>query len=72
MVAIGFVFSPVVGVAAWLCEHAKAADRRLVVSADLLRQVIVPAGLVVGEGESLLLRGRQEWRRTHWIQALPG
>ena len=51
--------------------HRQAAERRLVVSADLLAQVTVPAGLAVGEGESLALRGRRERVQAHAIQQRP-
>ena len=61
-------FGDTMNVAARLCDFCKAVDQRLVVSGDLLRQVMIPADLQVGEGESIALRGRQEQIETHAIQ----
>jgi adenylate cyclase len=61
-------FGDTMNVAARLCEYCKAVDQRLVVSDDLLRQVTVPVGLRVGDGESIALRGRQERIETYAIQ----
>jgi class 3 adenylate cyclase len=55
-------------VAARLCEHCKAIDRRLVVSDDALRLMTLPADLVVGDGKSIAVRGRQERVEVHVIE----
>jgi class 3 adenylate cyclase len=61
-------FGDTMNVAARLCEYCKAVDQRLVVSANLLRQVTIPVALRVDNGESIALRGRQEPIETHAIQ----
>jgi class 3 adenylate cyclase len=61
-------FGDTMNVAARLCEYCKTVDQRLVVSRDLLAQVMIPVDLRVGSGESIALRGRQEPVRTHVIQ----
>jgi adenylate cyclase len=61
-------FGDTMNVAARLCEYCKAVNQRLVVSADLLRQVMIPVDLRVGGGESIALRGRVERIETHAIQ----
>ncbi len=60
-------FGDTMNVAARLCEYCKAIDQRLVVSADLLHRVTIPADLRVGVGESVALRGRHEPIKTHAI-----
>ena len=61
-------FGDTMNVAARLCEHCKAVDQRLVVSADLLRRAAVPVDLRVGAGQSIALRGRQEPIETYAIR----
>lgn len=61
-------FGDTMNVAARLCEFCKSVDDRLVVSGDLLRQVTLPAGLRVGDGGKIVLRGRQQRVETHAIQ----
>ncbi len=64
-------FGDTMNVAARLCEYCKAVDQRLVVSADLLRLVAIPADLWIGAGESIALRGRQQRVGAHAIQPSP-
>src|SRR5206468_3905479 len=64
-------FGDTMNVAARLCEHCKAINQRLVVSADLLRQMTVPGHLGVGGGESVEVRGRQERVEAHVIRQSP-
>jgi class 3 adenylate cyclase len=54
-------------VAARLCEYAKLAKHRLVVSGESRNRVTMPAGLEVGERESIALRGRQQPIDTHAV-----
>jgi adenylate cyclase len=61
-------FGDTMNVAARLCEYCKLADRRLVVSLDLLQQAAVPADLRINGGETIALRGRQERIAVHWIE----
>jgi class 3 adenylate cyclase len=61
-------FGDTMNVAARLCEHCKAIDRRLVVSADALKLMTIPADLVIGEGETIAVRGRQERVEVHVIE----
>jgi class 3 adenylate cyclase len=62
-------FGDTMNVAARLCDHCKAADKRLIVSADLLRQAIVPAELEAGHAVSLELRGRSRPIEAHAVTA---
>jgi class 3 adenylate cyclase len=61
-------FGDTMNVAARLCEHCKAADKRLIASADLIRQAAVPADLKVGEAVSLALRGRRRPIEVHAVE----
>jgi class 3 adenylate cyclase len=61
-------FGDTMNVAARLCEYCKAANQRLVVSGDLLSQATIPVDLCVGDGESILPRGRQQRIETHAIE----
>ena len=61
-------FGDTMNVAARLCEHCKAADEALLVSADLLRAAAVPPGLAAGARASIVLRGRQEPVETHAVR----
>jgi hypothetical protein len=61
-------FGDTMNVAARLCEQCKAADERLIASADLLRQAAVPRDLKVGEAVSLALRGRRRPIEGHAIE----
>ena len=54
------LFGDTMNVTARLCEYCKRASQHLVVSADLLRHLTIPPGLVVGNGETVALRGRHE------------
>lgn len=54
-------------VAARLCEHCKAIDRRLVASGDALRLMTTPTSLVIRDGKSIAVRGRQERVEIHLI-----
>jgi class 3 adenylate cyclase len=68
------LFGDTMNVAARLCEQCKAADLRLIVSADLLRQTKIPADMKVGESVILALRGRQRPIEAHAVEqstALP-
>ena len=60
-------FGDTMNVAARLCDHCKAADESLVVSADLLHRAALPPGLVVGTPTSVALRGRQASVKTHAV-----
>ena len=62
-------FGDTMNVAARLCEYCKTAGQQLVVSADLLQQVAIPADLRIGEGKTTALRGRQEPIEVHVIHA---
>ena len=61
-------FGDTMNVAARLCDHCKRVGERLIVSADLLRQAAIPAGLRVGEAVSIELRGRREHVESHAVQ----
>jgi class 3 adenylate cyclase len=61
-------FGDTMNVAARLCEYCKTIDRRLVVSGDALRLMTTPADVVVGEGKSVAVRGRQERIEVHVIE----
>ncbi len=61
-------FGDTMNVAARLCDHCKAADEALLVSADLLRAAAVPPGLAVGAPASIALRGRQAPVATHAVR----
>ena len=62
------LFGDTMNVTARLCEYCKQASQHLVVSADLLRHLTIPADLVVGKGETVALRGRHEPIEAHAIQ----
>jgi adenylate cyclase len=61
-------FGDTMNVAARLCDHCKAADDALLISADLLRCATVPPGLDVGSGASVALRGRQAAVEIHAVR----
>jgi class 3 adenylate cyclase len=61
-------FGDTMNVAARLCEYCKAVDRRLVVSEDALRLMTIPADLVIDDGKSIAVRGRQERVEVHAIE----
>ena len=61
-------FGDTMNVAARLCEYCKAIDRRLVVSADALRLMTIQPDLVIGDGKSIAVRGRQERVEVHAIE----
>jgi adenylate cyclase len=61
-------FGDTMNVAARLCEHCKAIDRRLVVSGDALKLMTIPADLAIGDGKSIAVRGRQERIEVHVIE----
>jgi adenylate cyclase len=63
-------FGDTMNVAARLCDHCKAAEEALVVSADLLRNAVVPPGLAVGAETNIALRGRQAPVETHAVKRL--
>jgi adenylate cyclase len=52
-------FGDTMNVAARLCEHCKLSSDALVASAELLRDTAIPSGFALGNGSSILLRGRQ-------------
>jgi class 3 adenylate cyclase len=52
-------FGDTMNVAARLCDHCKASGDALVASAELLRNTAVTPGFTLGNGSSILLRGRQ-------------
>jgi adenylate cyclase len=62
------LFGDTMNVTARLCEHCKQASQHLMVSADLLRRLSIPPHLVVGNGETVTLRGRHEPIEVHAIQ----
>jgi hypothetical protein len=53
-------FGDTMNVTARLCEYCKQASQHLVVSADLLSLLTIPSELVVGNSETIALRGRHE------------
>lgn len=61
-------FGDTMNVTARLCEYCKQASQHLVVSADLLGRLTIPPDLVVGNGETIALRGRREPIEVHAIQ----
>jgi class 3 adenylate cyclase len=61
-------FGDTMNVAARLCEYCKTINRRLVVSGEALRLMTAPADLVVGKGESVAARGRQERVEVHVVE----
>jgi class 3 adenylate cyclase len=61
-------FGDTMNVAARLCDHCKAAEEGLLVSADLLREAAVPPGLAVGTRARIALRGRQAPVETHAVR----
>jgi class 3 adenylate cyclase len=61
-------FGDTMNVAARLCEYCKTIGRRLVVSADALRLMMVPPDLAVGDGKSIAARGRRERLEVHVIE----
>jgi class 3 adenylate cyclase len=61
-------FGDTMNVAARLCDHCKAADEALLVSADLLRAAAVPPVFAVGTRANVMLRGRQAPVDTHAVR----
>src|SRR5215469_379888 len=61
-------FGDTMNVAARLCDHCKAAEQTLLVSADLLRTASVPPGLAIETGTSITLRGRQSPVEAHAVR----
>jgi class 3 adenylate cyclase len=53
------LFGDTMNVAARLCEHSKAAGEALVVSAQVLKNAVIPTGFRVASRETVSLRGRQ-------------
>jgi class 3 adenylate cyclase len=62
------LFGDSMNVAARLCEYCKTIDQRLVVSGDLLRRTSVPAGLRIGPGKRISVRGRQQPVEAHVVE----
>ncbi len=62
-------FGDTMNVGARLCEYCKTINRRLVVSADLLRRISVPDDLIVGEGKTISVRGREASVEAHAVEA---
>jgi class 3 adenylate cyclase len=61
-------FGDTMNVAAWLCDHCKATEESLMVSADLLRAARVPPGLAAGTRSSAAVRGRQAPIEAHAVR----
>jgi class 3 adenylate cyclase len=61
-------FGDTMNVGARLCEYCKTINRRLVVSGDALRLMTIRPGLVIGDGERVAVRGRQERVEVHVIE----
>ncbi len=61
-------FGDTMNVAARLCEYCKATKRPLVISGDLQRLMAMPDPLMVGEAESIEVRGRQERVEAHGVE----
>ena len=61
-------FGDTMNVAARLCEHCRAIDRRLVVSGDCVRLMAPPPDLKVGAGEFIAVRGRHERVEAHVVE----
>ena len=55
-------------VGARLCEYCKTVNRRLMVSADLLRLLTVRGEWIVGTCERIAVRGRQERVEAHVVE----
>jgi hypothetical protein len=54
--------------AARLCEHCKAAEKPLLISAELLRCAAVPFEFAVSGRASIVLRGRQSSAEIHAVR----
>jgi class 3 adenylate cyclase len=66
-------FGDTMNVAARLCDHCKATEEALLVSADLLRAAAIPPWLCARIRENFALRGRQASIETHAVRAMgPG
>jgi class 3 adenylate cyclase len=61
-------FGDTMNVAARLCDHCKAADEALLISADLLHSAAVPPELALAPRASITLRGRQAEVGTHAVR----
>jgi class 3 adenylate cyclase len=64
-------FGDTMNVAARLCEHCKAINRHLVISSDCLRMMAKPQDAVIGAGERIVVRGRQERVEVHVVERPP-
>jgi class 3 adenylate cyclase len=61
-------FGDTMNVGARLCEYCKTVNRRLVVSADLLRLMTVGDDWIVGQCKRIAVRGRQERVEAHVVK----
>jgi class 3 adenylate cyclase len=61
-------FGDTMNVAARLCDYCKTVDQSLVISGDLLRQMVIPDDLRVDNAKSIALRGRQQRIEAHVIE----
>jgi class 3 adenylate cyclase len=61
-------FGDTMNVAARVCDYCKTVDQPLVISGNLLRQMVIPADLRVGNAKSIALRGRQQRIEAHTIE----
>ena len=61
-------FGDTMNVAARLCDHCKAAEETLLVSADLLHAASVPPGVAIGAAGTITLRGRQTPVEAHAVR----
>ena len=61
-------FGDTMNVAARVCDYCKTVDQSLVISGDLLRQMVIPADLRVDNAKSIALRGRQQRIEAHAIE----
>ena len=64
-------FGDTMNVAARLCDYCKSVNARLVISGDLARQLTIPDGVSIGEGDWVEARGRQEHVEAHAIRLAP-
>jgi class 3 adenylate cyclase len=53
-------FGDTMNVAARLCDYCKTIDARLVASGDLMRLIVLPGDLAIGESRTIAVRGREE------------
>jgi class 3 adenylate cyclase len=64
-------FGDTMNVAARLCEYCKGAKQRLVASTELLRLTKLPRDIELGQGQSVVLRGRRGAIEMHAIRQCP-